>query len=794
MPTRSLALVCLLTAAAAFVLPSTFPPFIAALLSIVLFHFEDSQVEEDSDDSTGLVETGHNQQEPSPSLHSATDAENSINANKSSSVDHQEPPSEVRSSSLRASRRQSSLDAVQGQTSEERVRARLNPKQLEMATRLLTRLRSDPTFRPDHPSLEANLVNARRFLQARGWNESVAESLWRKAVDWRINYKVTERRKKLHALKTLGPGVDPAFDFANRHWFVFKTAPDKHGVPGLVTRVGTADPYGIIREIDNQDHFIERMVDMLEQVIDEAIAKDVFDYGIVEIFDVREFKHVPNYFSRAYNSIGGFKQFAHIMDEVYAERVRRVVILGAPNVFRTIWNMVQSLVPKETKKKIVFTGASDEHKWLEALRQEFPEESIPKYMGGGGSDEGVLDGLIVPKGSFQQFLQDYTSKHQSFDIGLIADVQHCNAPDGYNFRKTRVRKYREALTGLKRAVDDWKTFKVDSVIQLGDLLDGNAKAIGDSQAAFDRVNAEFARLGPSIPVHHVIGNHELYNVKREELVRVLKGPVHPRTFFPAVKFGYHKYRFIVLDAYEHAVIGVDENHENYQLAKDILLKNHPRDWRTSKDWLNGIHGVHRRFVPYNGAISKKQLRFLETELEHAVKLKQFAVVITHVPLQPGSCSSSCLVWNYQDVLQVLDKYSAGKNGGEGGVVLVLAGHDHKGGYALDPAGVHHVTLASPLEAPDCLAHGILRLTPRGLYLKGFGEVKDVPLPVYKTGQEVQTAYDKYRQEAVKRFYDACVASGLNKSMEECDRVWREHGGAWDALPENESWPKQYPDE
>jgi len=37
---------------------------------------------------------------------------------------------------------------------------------------------------------------------------------------------------------------------------------------------------------------------------------------------------------------------------------------------------------------------------------------------------------------------------------------------------------------------------------------------------------------------------------------------------------------------------------------------------------------------------------------------------------------------------------------------VFAGHDHKGGYALDENGIHHVTLASPLEAVDCVAHAV----------------------------------------------------------------------------------------
>merc|ERR1712151_192610 len=40
------------------------------------------------------------------------------------------------------------------------------------------------------------------------------------------------------------------------------------------------------------------------------------------------------------------------------------------------------------------------------------------------------------------------------------------------------------------------------------------------------------------------------------------------------------------------------------------------------------------------------------------------------------------------------------------VVAVIAGHDHDGGYAIDTAGLHHITMNSPLIAKpgsDCFA-------------------------------------------------------------------------------------------
>ena len=39
--------------------------------------------------------------------------------------------------------------------------------------------------------------------------------------------------------------------------------------------------------------------------------------------------------------------------------------------------------------------------------------------------------------------------------------------------------------------------------------------------------------------------------------------------------------------------------------------------------------------------------------------------------------------------------------GRGAVVAVFAGHLHRGGYAVDEQGVHHVTVQSPLNFDEC---------------------------------------------------------------------------------------------
>lgn len=42
-----------------------------------------------------------------------------------------------------------------------------------------------------------------------------------------------------------------------------------------------------------------------------------------------------------------------------------------------------------------------------------------------------------------------------FSFGAIADVQYADCDDGWNFAKTRIRRYRGGLVQLARAVDVW---------------------------------------------------------------------------------------------------------------------------------------------------------------------------------------------------------------------------------------------------------------------------------------------------------------------------------------------------
>jgi hypothetical protein len=240
---------------------------------------------------------------------------------------------------------------------------------------------------------------------------------------------------------------------------------------------------------------------------------------------------------------------AHILDHYYPERIRVVYLIGAPAVFQLVWSMVRCGVigrrasradlcavlcattfarssstsfrkTPSARSKCSGPGSkrcgtacapgtggqrSARKRRVAELQTQIPLARIPAYLGGPGPDHQVLVGGLVAKATFAKFSRTWT---RAFVFGLVSDVQHVDLDDGPNFKGTRVRRYRQALhRGLRRAVDDWLLHDVEVCVQLGDVIDGQAKRVGDSRAALERVNEQFARL--RVPIHHLVGNHEL---------------------------------------------------------------------------------------------------------------------------------------------------------------------------------------------------------------------------------------------------------------------------------------------
>jgi manganese-dependent ADP-ribose/CDP-alcohol diphosphatase len=281
-------------------------------------------------------------------------------------------------------------------------------------------------------------------------------------------------------------------------------------------------------------------------------------------------------------------------------------------------------------------------------------------------------------------LSNAQEKPPLFSFGVISDVQYADIPDGRSFIGVP-RYYRHSILVLQRAVQNWNHHqKLKFTINFGDIVDGFCPK-DKSLDSVKKVINEFDKFNG--PVYHMIGNHCLYNLPRSKLLPLLKIPsVDDHAYFDFSPTP--EYRFVVLDGYDISAIGWPQDHPNMLEALNFLREKNPNSEKNSPV---GLVGVERRFLMFNGGVGKEQLEWLDGVLQEASKLNQKVVVCCHIPLDPGASSKEALLWNYDEVMDVIHRYDC--------VKVCLAGHDHEGGHSVDSHGVHHRVLEAALECP-----------------------------------------------------------------------------------------------
>lgn len=300
-------------------------------------------------------------------------------------------------------------------------------------------------------------------------------------------------------------------------------------------------------------------------------------------------------------------------------------------------------------------------------------------------------------------------------IGLLSDVQWSpHAEIGQSFHGTP-RYYVDALEKAKRAVASFKNASppCDLVLHLGDIVDYHAGLHDRTEEAFERILDETLHT-LDVPILHCIGNHCLYNLDRQRLNARLGIDAREdhRSYFLHRVPG-RKLAIAVLDGYDISILGTSEGEEKRRQAEKILDENNPNEEKNSN---KGLEGLNKRFVKFGGGVSEEQLAWLEGEIAESRRRGEKMIVASHVCFHPGTCVPTCLFWNFEEVLSVLQRNADV-------VVMTLAGHAHRGGYALDEFGIHHRVCEAILKCPigsDCHAH--LDFYADGwIVVEGFGE-------------------------------------------------------------------------
>ena len=331
--------------------------------------------------------------------------------------------------------------------------------------------------------------------------------------------------------------------------------------------------------------------------------------------------------------------------------------------------------------------------------------------------------MCVGVGSVAYAASREPSERPLFRFGVIADIQYCDCDDATNFAGTEVRRYRGTLSQTRSAVSLWNSLAdLRFVIQLGDLIDGqNAGKYGaglgfmssgagpQSEAALSRVTAELA--GCKAPIFHAVGNHELYNFDWAGLRERLNIPsrgwrIAPPDEAADAAFGGFSWRpaegwtFMMLNAY---AVSIEQpaGLPGHAAAATILQQHNPqcyaavREGKQGVDFFAGLDEARMRYVPFNGGVGRAQLRWLREQLAAARARGDRVVLLSHLPMYAPAASVRTLMYDADEVMDAV------REEGRGAVVAVFAGHLHRGGYAVDAQGVHHVTVQSPLNFDEC---------------------------------------------------------------------------------------------
>lgn len=267
------------------------------------------------------------------------------------------------------------------------------------------------------------------------------------------------------------------------------------------------------------------------------------------------------------------------------------------------------------------------------------------------------------------------SGQPSLRIGVIADAQFSDIDASIG------RYYRISLEKLHAAVDTFNAQGVDLVINVGDLIDQRLES-------YPVVLREIARL--QMPVHHLLGNHEFWDVPFHLQKSVLDSL---GLAAPYCELELDGWRMLMLDGTELA---------------EYAQGAHPEvelEGRLCRESLAG----HTNGAVWNGAIGTEQMEWMEGQLQAAEAMHQKVALFCHFPISPAGHPMT--LWNESDLRGMLARYPQAK--------AWFAGHSHSGGYHF-LQGLHHLTFGGMLMTADSNAFAILDFFPDQIVVEGFG--------------------------------------------------------------------------
>lgn len=259
----------------------------------------------------------------------------------------------------------------------------------------------------------------------------------------------------------------------------------------------------------------------------------------------------------------------------------------------------------------------------------------------------------------ESLLADSPPSTGGVQIGLITDLHYADKPH----RGTRY--YRETLTKLAEAGEQFRKDKPDFVVELGDLID-SADSLEHELRNLKRINQDFSAI--SKDRHYVLGNHCVETLTKAEFLEVAE---QKQSYYSFDREGFH---FVVLDA---------------------CFRSDGKPYgRKNSHWTDAN-------------IPPAEVEWLQADLQKGDKP---TIVFAHQRLDVTNRHG---VKNALEIRKVLEQ--------SGRVLAVFQGHSHRNDYH-DINGIHYCTLVAMIEGSGAGNNGysLLNIAAEGtLQLQGF---------------------------------------------------------------------------
>ena len=273
-----------------------------------------------------------------------------------------------------------------------------------------------------------------------------------------------------------------------------------------------------------------------------------------------------------------------------------------------------------------------------------------------------------------QTSQEQTSGVAPIKIGVIADVQYADRPDGSK------RHYRSAPEKLDQAIAQLNNEQAELVLHLGDFIDKDWESFDVVLPISDQSKAPFI---------HLLGNHD-FSVANEYKAQIPEKLKMPARYY---RFDHKGWRFLILDGNDLSLYAWPDGSDEAERSASIHADRFP----------DGPH--------WNGGIGSAQLGWLSQELDLADATSTPVILLNHFPIFPEDKHN---LWNADEVLTLIAKHTS--------VKAWFNGHNHDGHYG-EHAGIHFVTFRGLVDTSET-AFATVELSEGSIEINGVGREPD----------------------------------------------------------------------